>query len=169
MAKHFNFKQGDLVEPSHRIVASYSNYGGRPHMAFEPGMLGVVRHVDLGLGGAQVEFFNAATGCMQACRTTLLHKLTWPAGTQHPRAHFSDRDWWFCGSLAWRGAMNLLSAAAILRPDYLALLHVGTLRIPLLHASGNRPCPNDRPDATGASVASLHEMAQFIDALMASL
>lgn len=129
------YAKGDLVEPTRVIEASYCNYGGRPALSFDPGMIGVVRHVDAA-SGAQVEFFSPATGDMEKCWTHSLRKVKWPADTKHPGR---EDGWWFCGSLHGLGALNYLSAIALLRPDYFKWLDACTLVIPGAHG-----CRGDR-------------------------
>ncbi len=131
-------RQGDLVEPTESVTASYSEYGGRPRMVFEPGMLGVVRHVDAEMGGAQIEFFHPGTRSVEKCRTTKLVRLAWPAGLDLPQdVHSLDLDgWWFCGSISWRSALNLLVAVKQLRPKYYEVLDVLSLDIPGAEVSG---------------------------------
>jgi hypothetical protein len=161
---------GDLVEPTGTVTASLSGYGGRPIMSFEPGMIGIVRHIDAELGGAQVRFFHPATGCMEAARTTRVRKLGWPDDEGLPA---DDRDlnseWWFCGSPNWRSALHLLKAAAELRPDYFMALHPATLRLPGLYACRIRSHPEEAPDCgIGGDPQDprYQEAAQQIDALI---
>lgn len=139
-------KKGDLVEPTDSIVASYSNYAGRPIMKFEPGMLGAVRYADKQLGGYQVEFFHPASGCMEAAWTTSLKKVKWPEYSGLSPDESQENSDWFCGSLNRRGALALLGAVAKLRPDYFRALHPKTLRIPMVHASRIRRAPEEKPN-----------------------
>lgn len=141
------FGSGQLVEATADMVASYSNYGGRPPMSFRKGMLGVVRiHHE---AGVQVEFFSPETGSMEACHCdpSDLKKLKWPDGLvdlrekydpNAPSLSLASIDWWFCGSMGPKSAINYLRAIAILNRGYLVELGVDTLRIPGYHDSRQR-------------------------------
>lgn len=139
-----SFKKGDLVEPTKMVTAAYSGYGLNPKMNFEPGMLGVVRHIDE--SGVQVEFFHPATGCIESVRTKLLNKVKWPEKqTLPPDTERTEKGWWFCGSLNWKGALELLRVSSEIRPDYFCDLTPETLRIPGIHGKRIRRIIADPP------------------------
>lgn len=177
---HKKFKPGQLVEVLLDQVASYSNHGGRPPMFFRKGMLGVVRvHHE---NGIQVEFFAPETGLMEACHCMpdTLKSIAWPAGLTDLREKYvlhgnacsaSAADWYFCGSMGPKSAINYLRAVAILDRAYYDELHVDTLRIPGYHSSRLRsaePAPSCflAECAGGGSYHRAVEIKAELDALI---
>lgn len=157
------FKAGDLVEPTESVAAAYSGYGLNPKMHFEPGMVGVVRHVDS--DGTQVEFFHPETGCIEAVRTKLLKAVKWPGDPLPKDTLQTERGWWFCGSLDWKGALELLRVASEIRPDYFLDLTPETLRIPGVHGKRIRKLVSDRPRVE----SSQYERVRFVSTSIAEL
>lgn len=133
-------QSGQLVESLLDQVASYSNYGGRPSMSFQKGMIGVVRkRHDTSI---QVEFFSPETGLMEACHChpENVKSVDWPVGLvdlceKRPYTSFGAPDWYSCGSMGPMSAINYLKAVARLKPEYYKDLRVDTLRIPGYHES----------------------------------
>jgi hypothetical protein len=141
--------KGDLVEPIVTREAAYSRYAGRPRYHYSPGMLGVVRTTEP--SRSQVQFFSQETGNIEAVwmDNADLKKVVWPEEKLPPDSPSTERGWWFCGSLDWKGQLKLLQAVATLRPAYFLALHPETLRISSVHASRLRKPQLDAPEIDG--------------------
>lgn len=134
---------GQLVRVNSGEIATFSSYGGKPQLLFKRNMLGVVRlHHNRGV---HVEFYAPETGLIELCNCcpVNLTKLDWPEELVDLREMVEfdaagrdvNHDWWFCGSMGPKGAMNYLRAIALLHRAYFEELRVETLRIPGYHCS----------------------------------